>query len=240
MTSEQRLPKGSESGASAHGNAPHLQSDGQFNGFDLFLRFADGCRHYLEDKRQISQEDSNEIRLYLEERGVKPSEELIKRVYHVAYPGLQRVCKRLKRQSIFERRVVREFYAFDHNRMKSDQGNLICIAYPARVREVLGPGEPPGPGDPRETACNALLELEPVTGMFRLESDIPLRKGDWVMVHRMSIIERIDKAFADRTITFLRELGLDKTRKFPRKAYKYLTDIKCSSRERAAPQTTGR
>jgi hydrogenase maturation factor len=200
-------------------------NDAGFSGFDLFLRFADGCRHYLEDRGHISEEDSNEIRIYLEERGVKPSEETIKRVYHVAYPGLQDVCKRLKCRSIFQRRVVREFYAFDHNRMKYEQGNLICIAYPARVMEA----EPPSTADPKGTVCRVLLGLEPVTGMFRLGSDIPLKKGDWVIVHRMSIIEKTGKAFADRTIAYLRKLGLDKTRRFPRKAYKYLTGLKYSS-----------
>ncbi len=212
------------------------------SGFDLFLRFAEGCRHYLEDKRVISKEDSQEIRLYLENRGIRPSEDILKRVYHVAYPGLERVRARMKRQSIFERDVVREFYAFDHNKMKFEQGNLICIAYPARVRDA----EPirtriksvPRPRPTFQSAfsggvCRTLIELEPVTGMFRVDTELPLKKGEWVMTHRMMIIEKVDKAFADRVITYLRKLGLDKSRVFPRKAYKYLTDLKFSSNKRA-------
>jgi hydrogenase maturation factor len=210
--------------------ASSMSSEGP-SGFDLFLRFAEGCRHYLEDRRVISEEDSREIRLYLENRGVSPSEKTIKRVYHVAYPGLQRVCARLHRQSIFERDVVREFYAFDHNRMKLEQGNLICIAYPARVREV-GPARR-GSHDRKPRPPSVLIELEPVTGIFRVDTDLPLRKGDWVMTHRMQIIERIDKAFADQVIGYLRELGLDKSRKFPRKAYKYLTDLRFSGKKQA-------
>ncbi len=194
---------------------------GYFNGFDLFLRFADGCRHYLDDKGVISKEDSAEIRLYLEDRGMKPSEALIRKIYHVAYPGLQKVCSRLKARSIFERRVVREFFAFDHNQNKYEQGNLICLAYPARVREVV-PGLQP----------KVLVDFEPLTGIFKLDNDFPLKKGDWVIVHRMSVIDIIDKAFADRTMTYLRKLGLDKTRKFPRKAYKYFNDLKESSDKR--------
>ena len=221
MTSEQPL-------------LPGLQERGEFNGFDLFLRFADGCRHYLDDRGTISEEDSNEIRLYLEERGVKPTDELLRRVYHVAFPGLEKVRSRLKRQSIFERKVVREFYAFDHNRMKFRQGNLICLAYPARVRQVKLE-KPPKPGKPSSDTCTVVVELEPVSGMFQIECDFPLKKGDWVTVHRMRIIERIDKAFADRTITYLHKLGMDKSRKFPRKAYKYLLNLKDSSDKRHLP-----
>lgn len=201
-----------------------MNSD-RLSGFDLFLRFAEGCRHYLEDKRHISKEDNLEIRLYLENRGLRPSRGTIKRVYHVAYPGLQGVRKRMKRESIFERDVVREFYAFDHNKLKFDQGNLICIAYPARVREVKQ--------NRKGNNWHALIELEPVTGIFKVETDIPLRKGDWVMTHRMNIIEKIDKAWADTVINYLRKLGLDKKRAFPRKAYKYLTDLKYSSKNLA-------
>jgi hydrogenase maturation factor len=196
------------------------------SGFDLFLRFAEGCRHYLEDRGTISEDDSREIRLYLENRGLRPSEETLKRVYYVAYPGLERVRKRLGRRSIFERDVVREFYAFDHNRTKFEQGNLICIAYPARVRDA---GTLKTKGGLKK---RALVELEPVTGIFAVESGIPLSRDDWVIVHRMHIIEMVDKAFADRVIEHLRELGLDKKRVFPRKAYKYLTDLKFSGKKR--------
>lgn len=205
---------------------------GSFSGFDLFLRFADGCRHYLEDRGAISREDSQEIRLYLENRGMRPSEETIKRVYYVAYPGLERVRKRLHRRSIFERDAVREFYGFDHNRMKFEQGNLICIAYPARVREAapLKAGSHDQPGSGKARGFSALVDLEPLTGIFRLRSDIPLKRGDWVVVHRMSIIERVDKAFADRIAGYLRELGLGKERAFPRKAYKYLIGLRNSSK----------
>ncbi len=239
MTSRQRPVKDSGPGAlkrlvsnpaTRSGNDPRLQARDRPSGFDLFLRFADGCRHYLEDRRAISPEDSQEIRLYLENRGVRPSEDTLRRVYYVAYPGLERVRTRLKRRSIFERDVVREFYAFDHNRMKFEQGNLICIAYAARVRDVKtlkGGGRGNGEG-----LLSVLVELEPVTGMFTVETGIPLRRGDWVIIHRMNIIERVDKAFADMVITYLRKLGLDKKRAFPRKAYKYLTDLKFSSNKR--------
>jgi hydrogenase maturation factor len=222
MGSEKHLLKDSGTGALARGRP---------SGFDLFLRFAEGCRHYLEDKRAISREDSQEIRLYLENRGIKPSGDVLRRVYYVAYPGLEGVRARMKRESIFERDVVREFYAFDHNRMKFEQGNLICIAYPARVRDVRalkGGTQRHAPG-PRSSV---MIELEPVTGMFRVDTELPLRKGDWVMMHRMMIIEKIDKVLANRVITYLRKLGLDKSRVFPRKAYKYLTDLKFSSTRR--------
>jgi hypothetical protein len=211
-----------------------MASDGP-SGFDLFLRFADGCRHYLEDKRVISDDDSREIRLYLEDRGVRPSGETIRRVYHVACPGLERVRKRLHRRNIFERDVVREFYAFDHNRMKFEQGNLICIAYPARVRDVrpLEQGSHDQPGSGKARGFSALIELEPVTGIFRVRTEIPLKRSDWVITHRMSIIERVDRAFADRVTGYLRGLGLGKDRVFPRKAYKYLMGLKDSSNKSA-------
>ena len=150
-----------------------------------------------------------------------------RRIYYVAYPGLERVRKRLKRRSIFERDVVREFYAFDHNTMKFEQGNLICIAYPARVRDA---GTLKTKGGLKK---RVLVELEPVTGLFTVETEIPLSRGDWVIIHRMNVIEIVDKAFADRVMAHLRKLGLDKKRVFPRRAYKYLTDLKFSVNKRA-------
>lgn len=184
------------------------------SGFDLFLRFAEGCRHYMDDRGTISPEDSREVYNYLHGNGPRPSEGTLRRVYYVAWPGLRRVSRRLRR-GMFDIEVVREFYAFDHNKMKLEQGNLICIAYPARVIKVNAPKD-------------VLIDLEPVRGTFRVETSMPLKVGDWVMTHRMQVIERVDIAFAGRAAGYLRELGLDKTRKFPRKAYKYLTDLRFS------------
>ena len=202
-------------------------------GFRLFLRFADGCRHQLEQSGQISKKDSREIYSYLHGSGAAPSERTLKRVYHVAYPGLKRVQRRLGKESMFDTGVVREFYSHDHNRMMFDKGNLICIAYPAgviRVRSVK-PGSNRKPGTPLP-ACRATVELEPVTGIFDVESDIPLKKGDWVLIHRMNVIERIGKPLADRMISYLQTLGLDKSRTFPEDSYKYLTELRYTSHKR--------
>ena len=203
----------------------------------LFLRFADGCRHALEDKGEITKKDSREIQRYLHGTGPKPSGKTLERVYYVAFPGLQKVAKRLRKDYMYDVEVVREFYSRDHNKRMFDKGNLICIAYPARVVDVepikTGSGRKPSRHLP---VCKTLVELEPVTGIFKLESDINLRKGDWVIVHRMNVIERIDKAFADSAMTYLRNLGLDKKRVFPEKSYKYLTELRYSSVER---HTTG-
>ena len=200
----------------------------------IFLRFADGCRHYLEHTKQISVKDSREIHMCLDGTGPRPSERTLNRVYHVAYPGLQVVQKRLKKDSMFDTDVVREFYSRDHNKTMHGRGNLICIAYPARVREVkkIATGSSRKPGYGKLPACDALVELEPVTGIFRIESDIPLKAGDWVTVHRMNIIEKISKQFADSSMTYLRKLGLDKKRVFPEKSYKYLTGLRYSSIKR--------
>jgi hydrogenase maturation factor len=187
-------------------------------GLDLFLRFADGCRYYLEHTDQISPQDSSEICSYLENRGPPPKDETLKRVYHVAYPGLQRIQSRLAREDMFSPEVVREFYSNDHNRMMFDRGNLICIAYPARVIE--------------STPNDALVELEPISGRFRLDTDLHLNPGDWVIVHRMNIIERIDNYLADKALSLLKELSLNKKRTFSDKAYKYLMDLKYSSTKR--------
>lgn len=185
-------------------------------GLDLFLRFADGCRHYLEDRGKVSESDSREIRECLEGGG-KPSVETLRKVYYVAYPGLQKVARRLGKP-MFGVDAVREFYAFDHNMMKYRQGNYICLAYPARVRE-------PAQG----TGNTVIIELEPVKGTFSLGTHLPLNKGDWVITHRMCIIESIEPAFARKVADYLRKLGLDKETSFPRKAYKYLLGLKNSS-----------
>lgn len=202
-------------------------------GFRLFLRFADGCRHQLEQSGQISKRDSRKIYNYLHGSGQAPSERTLKRVYYVAYPGLKRVQARLGKESMFDLGVVREFYSRDHNRMMFDKGNLICIAYPAGVIKVrkVNPGSNRKPGIPLPK-CKATVELEPITGIFQLESDIHLRKGDWVLIHRMNVIEKIRKPLADRMISYLQGLGLDKSRVFPEDSYKYLTELRYTSHKR--------
>ena len=98
-------------------------------GLSLFLRFAEGCRLYLEKNSLISDEDNRVI------KSGKPSDEVLKRVFFVAYPGLMGVKERLGKKDMFEADVVREFYSFDHNKRKIEQGDRFCLAYPAKVME---------------------------------------------------------------------------------------------------------
>ncbi len=212
----------------------HPRGNGQdSDGFRLFLRFADGCRHQLEHDMRVSQPDAVVIHDYLYRGGARPSESVVSRVYHVAHPGLETVRKRLGRKSRYDPDVVREFYSRDHNRMMFDRGNLMCIAYPAKVLGVseTRPGSSRKPSEP-QPACRARVGLEPVTGIFELPSDLSLKEGDWVTVHRMSIIEKVYPEFAREAEGFLMSLGLGKDRAFPEKAFKYLTEIRYSSQKR--------
>ncbi|RLJ07674.1 MAG: hypothetical protein DRP13_03555 [Candidatus Aenigmatarchaeota archaeon] len=183
-------------------------------GFDLFLRFAESCRRYLEKINRISPEDNEIIKQYLYSNGKKPPEAVIKRVFYVAYPGLKKVQKRLNVKSMFEPAAVREFYAFDHNKMKFLQRDLVCIAYPAQVLAK---------SPKRENTYK--FEFEPVSCRVWLKSDIELNIGEWVMIHRMIVVERATKNFAEKVISFLKDLGLNKEYKFPDKAIKYLINL---------------
>lgn len=180
------------------------------DGFDLFMRFADGCRCYLQAKGVISGEDNKAILDYFK-TGKKPDPDILKRVYYVAYPGLLKTKGRLGKR-MFDADVVREFYAFDHNRMKVEQGNYVCIAFPAGVLEKKG-------GD-------YLLELSPVKGRFWTDSDLDLKPGDWVIVHRINIVEKISEDYAKKVSDHLKKLGMNKEMKFPEKAIEYLRDLK--------------
>lgn len=184
----------------------------QNDGFDLFMRFADGCRCYLKDRGILSKEDDKVILDYFGS-GRRPDQDVIRRVYYVAYPGLEKTSQRMGK-GMFDPEVVREFYAFDHNRMKVEQGNYICIAFPAKVLER------------REREI--MVELLPVTGKFWVESDIDteLEPGNYVIVHRINIVEKIPEDYAMRVSEHLKNLGMNKEMKFPKVAIKYLKGLK--------------
>ncbi len=191
-------------------------------GLDLFLRFAEGCRRYLEDNSRISKKDNLEIKNYLYGEGRPPSRETLKRVFYEAYPGVVRVSKELGKKNMFDPEAVRTYYAFAHNRKKFDEGNMICIAYPAKVIEK----RPVWTREKRVSGFKYEIELEPVTGRMWIESDIPLKKNEWITFHRGFVVEKITRSFADKMIQFLsQQLGLDKTYKFPKKAIKYLFQL---------------
>jgi hydrogenase maturation factor len=179
----------------------------QDDGFDLFMRFADGCRCYLLDKKLVSAEDNRAILGYFR-TGKRPSLEVLERVYYVALPGLKSKLKKTGSRDVFDAGAVREFYAFDHNATKVEQGNYACIAFPARVLERRG------------TRC--FLDLEPVRGRFWADSGLEAGPGDWVILHRMNVVEKVPEKYAMRVSGHLRELGLNKGMGFPRAAVRYL------------------
>ncbi|UCD07385.1 MAG: HypC/HybG/HupF family hydrogenase formation chaperone [Candidatus Aenigmatarchaeota archaeon] len=180
------------------------------DGFDLFMRFADGCRCYLQSKGVISREDNQAILDYFK-TGKKPDSDVLKRVYYVAFPGLEVVGERLGKR-MFDADVVRKFYAFDHNKMKVEQGNYVCIAFPAKILE--------------KRDSEYLLELSPVKGNFCIDSDLDLKPGDWVIVHRMNVVEKVSEEYAKNISDNLKRLGVDKEMRFPEKAIKYLKELK--------------
>jgi len=199
---------------------------GDFDGFHLFLRFADGCRHYLADRGVISAEDSATIAEYLRNRYEVPSEDLIKKIYYMAYPDLTRIKEEENRRSIFERGAVRRFCLIDHNTRKHKEGNLVCITYPGRVVEAKKRTRPFGKDKSILEEVNEVrISLEPITGIVTVNTDLDLKAGDYVMVHRLKVIEKLPKVWYDRTIQHLTELGLNKEFKFPKTAMKYLEKL---------------
>ncbi|MFC2143908.1 HypC/HybG/HupF family hydrogenase formation chaperone [Candidatus Aenigmatarchaeota archaeon] len=184
------------------------------DGFGLFMRFADGCRCYLMDKGVMSEDDNKAIINYFR-LGKEPDQNVVKRVYYVAWPGLEQTSERMGK-GMFDPDVIREFYAFDHNTMKVEQGNYICIAFPAKILEIKG--------------NQIFVDLSPVTGKFWIESDpdtgTDLKKGDWVIIHRMNVIEKISAEYAKRVSDHLESVGMKREMRFPRKAIKYLNELK--------------
>jgi hydrogenase maturation factor len=180
------------------------------DGFGLFMRFADGCRCYLQARGILSEEDNRAILGYFR-TGRRPRKEVLRRVYYVAFPGLETKGKRTGK-GMFSPDVVREFYAFDHNRMKVEQGNYVCIAFPARVLQKQG--------------SEYLLDLSPVRGRFWIDSDLELEAGNWVIVHRMNVVERVSEGYAGRVSGHLKKLGMNKEMGFPERAIEYLKGLK--------------
>lgn len=190
-----------------------IVNSGLGDGFNLFMRFADGCRCYLMDKGMLSKEDNQAILDYFR-TGKRPDSNVVKRVYYVAWPGLEQTSERVGK-GMFDPDVIREFYAFDHNIMKVEQGNYICIAFPARVLETRT----------GKNGKEVFVDLSPVTGKFWVESNLDLKPGDWIIVHRMNVIEKIQEGYAGKVSDNLKKLGMNKEMKFPRVAIKYLKEL---------------
>ena len=171
----------------------------------LFLRFAEGCRCYLDNFGLLSPKDNAEI------KSGKPSNETIRRVFYMAHPELEALAKKLGKP-IFDRSVLRQFYCFEHNKMKHDEGHLACMTFPGRVIGRIN--------------NEYVVELEPIDTALRMGSDIELRHGDWVLVHRMNIVEKTTTNFARKVTDYLKKLGMNKLLKFPPETIKYLERLK--------------
>jgi hypothetical protein len=186
-----------------------MSEDDPQAGLSLFLRYAEGCRMYLEDKGLINDKDRKELDTE------NPAFEVLRKVFYVAIPVMEKIAES-KGKDVFDIEVLREFYSTEHNERKFGEGELICIAYPARVIERRKHGNENG----------YLIELEPVKGLIEISSDLDLKPGDWAVMHRINLVEQIPEAFALEMADKLRKLGLDKTFKFPKVAIKYLKKLK--------------
>jgi len=167
----------------------------------LFLRFAEGCVCYLKDVGILKPEDEAEI------ASGKPSNETIRRVFYMAHPELERLSRKLGKP-IFDRSVLMQFYCFEHNKLKYGEGHLACMTFPGRLIGKIN--------------NEYVVELEPINTALRIGSDLNLRHGDWVLVHRMNIVEKITTNFARRVTDYLKKLGMNKLLKFPPETIKYL------------------
>ena len=174
------------------------------NDVELFLRFAEGCRCYLKDVGILSPEDEAEI------ASGKPSQDTVRRVFYMAYPYLEKLSQKLGRP-MFDRGVLRRFYCFEHNRLKHEQGHLACMTFPGRIIGGIN--------------NEYIIELEPIDTALRAGSELDLRPRDWVLVHRMSIVEKITSQFAKRVTDYLKKLGMNKHLKFPSETIKYLKEL---------------
>lgn len=207
-------------------------------GLELFLRYAEGCRCYLKDKELISKKDSLAV------KSGRADLETLRRVFYVALPGLESLGRKLGKDR-FDPEVLRQYYAFSHNEKKFKEGNLICLAFPARVLEARRVVTAEGGLERRFTRCafisradaqdsvmprkakvSYMIELEPVRGKFLVSSDLDLKPGDLVMFHRINLVEKIPEDFARKISEFLQKLGLDKSCKFPRVAIRYLERLR--------------
>ncbi len=179
------------------------------DGFLLFLRYAEGCRCYLEEKGLIGKKDSQRIADSARSRRMPPLK-LLRRVFYVAMPAIERAAKK-KEKGIFDSGILREYYAFEHNRKKFSEGNFVCLAFPAKVLERRG--------------RSFFIELMPVRGRLWVDSDLDAGKNDFVVFHRMVLTEKINPEFARRAAEYLKRLGMNENYKFPRVAIKYLRDL---------------
>lgn len=181
------------------------------DGFDLFMRFADGCRCYLKDRGIISEED-NQIILDYFKTGVRPSMDVVKRVYYIAIPRLEEASKE-SGKDVFDAEAIRRFYAYDHNKIKVEQKEYACIAFPAKVLEKKG--------------TKFFVDISPVKGSFWVESELDLEPGDWIIIHRINVIEKITEEYAKEVSSQLIKYGMNKEMKFPKIVIKYLKELKC-------------
>jgi len=171
----------------------------------LFLRFAEGCRCYMKHFSVLDTKDEKEI------ASGKPSQETIKRVFYMAYPELEKMSKK-SGKPIFDTELLRQFYCFEHNRLMHDMGHMACMTFPGYIIGKIN-GE-------------YVIELEPIDTALRVSSDINLKHGDWVLVHRMNIVEKTTTIFARKVADYIKKLGMDKHLKFPPETIKYLERLR--------------
>jgi len=175
-------------------------------GMGLFLRYAEGCWMYMHEKGMVSEADNGAL------ASGRPSHEVLKRVFYVAIPIMERIAA-AKGKQLFDLDVLREFYSGEHNERKFREGELACLAFPVKVLEKKG-------------ASSYFVDMEPVLGKFWVESDLDLKPGDWAVMHRITLVEQVPERFALEMAGKLRKLGMDKTYKFPKVAIKYLKRLK--------------
>ncbi len=169
-----------------------------------FLRFAEGCRCYLKDLGLLSREDNESI------KSGNPDISVIKRVFYRAHPEMVKLSRQMKKP-VLERKVLRQFYCFEHNRIMHEEGHLACMTFPGVVVGRMN-GE-------------YVIELEPIEGAFHTNSDLKLKHGDWVLVHRMNVVEKVPQKFALKVTDYLKKLGMDKNLRFPDETVKYMKDL---------------
>ncbi|MEM5798788.1 MAG: hypothetical protein QW703_01605 [Candidatus Aenigmatarchaeota archaeon] len=150
------------------------------DGKQLFYRYALSCIRDAELEKRIN---NIEREILLEQ---KADDKLLEKAFPHAWQGAKTESKGISCQS------VRRYFWFKHNSAQCKRP--ACIAWPAQVKEKKNDGW--------------FVELKPICKVMWVRTDLKLKTGDWVIVHRQVVAEKVSKADADKVTKFLKSLFL--------------------------------
>jgi|GEM_PF-4255338 len=151
------------------------------DGKKLFYRYALSCIRDAVLQGRITAAERDTL------LAEKADENLLKKAFPDAWPGVKAGKRKPTRES------VRNYFWFEHNRNVCRK-NLACMSWPAQVKKRKSGGW--------------IIELKPICKLMWAKTELDLKEGDWIIIHRQVIAEKISQKDAEKVAKFIQELEI--------------------------------